>query len=73
MSNEQKIGIVRWFQLNRHSRILYMKLDPTDTEIYKLEPGDLILAELKTIRRPRWRTVQTSTERRKDAKSDADI
>ena len=41
-----------------------MKLDPTDTEIYKLEPGDLILAELKTVRRPRWRTDQTSTERR---------
>ena len=50
-----------------------MKLDPTDTEIYKLEPGDLILAELKTVRRPRWRPVQTSTERGEDAKSDADL
>ena len=50
----EKIYIVDYFQVRRHSRILYIPLDPVIVDIYDIQKGDKIKAVLlEVIKQPR--------------------
>ena len=52
--NRQKIWLVDYFKVRRHSRVLYLPLDPVVVGIHDIQKGDTIKAMLvEVIRSPR--------------------
>jgi hypothetical protein len=51
MSKEDKIGLVEWLPVHKHSRVVYLKLRSEDATLYDIQPGDKILVELRQIKR----------------------
>jgi hypothetical protein len=50
----EKIGVVEWFEVRRHSRRLYILLDQKDCDIYDIQMGDKLQAKLlEVLRGPR--------------------
>ena len=50
----EKIYIVDWFPVRRHSRLLYIPLDPVVVGIHDIQKGDQIKAVLlEVIKQPR--------------------
>jgi len=50
----QRIWIVDWTQVRRHSRTLYVPLDRTVTDIYNIRKGDLLkIVLLEIVKQPR--------------------
>jgi len=51
MAEAEKIGVVGWYQVKRHSRILYLRLKDEDVGIYGFKPGDKLKVEIQAIQR----------------------
>lgn len=52
--NREKIWLVDYFQVRRHSRVLYLPLDPVIVGLHDLRKGDLLKAVLlEVIKAPR--------------------
>jgi len=47
----EKIGIVGWYLVKRHSRGTYIILKREDVDMYQIEPGDMLKVEIQAIRR----------------------
>jgi len=47
----EKIGVVGWVEVKRHSRILYVRLSDLDVSIYYIKPGDKLKVEIQAIKR----------------------
>lgn len=59
----EKLWIVDWFTLRRHSRVLYLPLDQEISDLYGLKKGDKIKAVLlELIRAPREEEGEEATE-----------
>jgi len=59
----QKLWIVDWFTLRRHSRVLYLPLDRTIVDLYDLQKGDRIKAVLlEVIKAPREEESEEAEE-----------
>lgn len=53
-TKHEKIYIVDYFPVRRHSRVLYIPLDPVVVGIYDIQKGDKIKAVLlEVIKQPR--------------------
>lgn len=51
----EKIWLVQYFTIRRHSRVLYLPLDPTTVRLHDIQKGDIIKAvilELRKMPRP---------------------
>jgi len=61
----QKLWIVDWFTLRRHSRVLYLPLDRTIVDLYDLQKGDRIKAVLLSVlKQPRDEEESEETKER---------
>ena len=47
----EKIWVVGYFQVRRHSRVLYLPLPPEVVSIHQLKKGDTIKAMLVAVKR----------------------
>ena len=47
----EKLWFVQFGQVRRHSRVLYLPLDPTIVQMYKLKKGDVLKFMLLELRR----------------------
>lgn len=47
----EKIWIVQYATVRRHSRVLYLPLDPTTVRLHGLKKGDILKFELLELRR----------------------
>lgn len=55
----EKVGVVSWVEVKRHSRILYVRLSDLDVGLYKIKPGDKLKIEIHNIKRgPRENDVE---------------
>lgn len=45
----EKIWVVSYFRVRRHSRVLYLPLDPEVVRIHGIEKGDVVKAMLTQI------------------------
>jgi hypothetical protein len=47
----EKLGLVDYFMVRRHSRVLYLPLDPTAVRLHDIEKGDIIKAKILELRK----------------------
>lgn len=47
----EKIWVVGYYQIRRHSRVLYLPLDSTVVKLHDLRKGDIVKAMLVEVRR----------------------
>jgi hypothetical protein len=47
----EKLGLVAYFTVRRHSRVLYLPLDPTAVRLHDIEKGDIIKAKILELRK----------------------
>ena len=47
----EKLGLVAYFTVRRHSRVLYLPLDPTAVRLHDIEKGDIIKAKIVELRK----------------------
>jgi hypothetical protein len=47
----EKLGLVAYFTVRRHSRVLYLPLDPTAVRLHDIEKGDIIKAKMLELRK----------------------
>jgi hypothetical protein len=47
----EKIGVVEWLTVRRHSRILYVPLRPEDVQLYDIRLGDQLKVEIHAIKK----------------------
>jgi hypothetical protein len=45
----EKIGLVEWFEIRKHSRMYYLPLDQKDVRMHDLQIGDKIRAKLDIV------------------------
>lgn len=48
---EEKIWITLWFQIRRHSRVLYLPIPREVSDIYDIRKGDLVKATLLRVKK----------------------
>jgi hypothetical protein len=47
----EKLGLVAYFTVRRHSRVLYLPLDTTAVRLHDIEKGDIIKAKILELRK----------------------
>jgi hypothetical protein len=47
----EKIGLVMWLEVHKHSRVTYLKLRAEDVHMYDIRPGDVMKVEIQAIRK----------------------
>lgn len=47
----EKLGLVAYFTVRRHSRVLYLPLDPTAVRLHGIMKGDIIKAKILELRK----------------------
>lgn len=47
----EKLGLVSYYQVRRHSRVLYLPLDPTAVRLHDIQKGDIIKAKILELRK----------------------
>ena len=47
----EKMGLVAYFIVRRHSRVLYLPLDPMTVRLHDIEKGDIIKAKIVELRK----------------------
>lgn len=47
----EKMGLVAYFTVRRHSRVLYLPLDPMAVRLHDIEKGDIIKARIIEVRK----------------------
>jgi len=47
----EKIGLVEWFEVRKHSRALYVLLNPVDVRLHDIQVGDRLRMKIEWIRR----------------------
>lgn len=47
----EKLGLEAYFTVRRHSRVLYLPLDPTAVRLHDIQKGDIIKAKLLDLRK----------------------
>ncbi|MGA2767161.1 MAG: hypothetical protein ABSF24_02445 [Candidatus Bathyarchaeia archaeon] len=47
----EKLWLIQYFEVRRHSRTLYLPLDPTTVRIHDIERGDIVKAVLLALRK----------------------
>jgi len=47
----EKLWLVQYFTIRRHSRVLYLPLDPTTVKLHKLKKGDILKAMILEVSR----------------------
>ena len=47
----EKLWLIQYFQVRRHSRTLYLPLDPTTVRLHDIAKGDILKAVLLTLRK----------------------
>jgi hypothetical protein len=47
----EKLWVVQYATVRRHSRVLYLPLDPTTVRLYELKKGDIIKYQTLELRR----------------------
>ena len=62
-NNREKIWLVDYFQVRRHSRVLYLPLDPVIVGLHDLRKGDLLKAVLlEVIKAPREEKTEENSD-----------
>jgi hypothetical protein len=49
--NAEKLWIVQYFTVRRHSRTLYLPLDPTVVRLHDIQKGDIVKAMILEVRK----------------------
>lgn len=61
----EKLWIIEWFSIRRHSRVLYLPLDRIIIDLYDLQKGDKIKAFLLSVlKQPRDEEEREETKER---------
>ena len=47
----EKLGLVAYFTVRRHSRVLYLPLDPTAVRLHDIQKGDILKAKILELRK----------------------
>jgi hypothetical protein len=47
----EKLGIVEYFTVKRHSRVLYLPIDPITVSQHDIQKGDIVKAKLVELRK----------------------
>jgi hypothetical protein len=47
----EKLGLVAYFTVRRHSRVLYLPLDATAVRLHDVQKGDIIKAKILELRK----------------------
>lgn len=47
----EKLGLTSYYQVRRHSRVLYLPLDPTAVKLHDIQKGDIIKAKILELRK----------------------
>lgn len=47
----EKLGLVAYFTVRRHSRVLYLPLDPTAVRLHDMQKGDIVKAKIIDLRK----------------------
>lgn len=47
----EKIGLVEWLPVHKHSRVLYLKLRYEDVQMYDLQPGDKLKVKIELLKK----------------------
>lgn len=47
----EKLGLVEWLPVHKRSRTLYLKMRSEDTALYDIRPDDLVLVQLKSVKK----------------------
>ena len=47
----EKLWLIQYFTVRRHSRILYLPLDPTTVRLHDIQKGDIIKGVLLALRK----------------------
>ena len=47
----EKLGLVDYYLVRRHSRVLYLPLDPTVVQLHDIQKGDIIKAKIVELRK----------------------
>lgn len=47
----EKLWLIQYFQVRRHSRTLYLPLDPTTVRLHDIEKGDIVKGVLLALRK----------------------
>jgi hypothetical protein len=57
-SESEKIGLIEWFDVHRHSRRLYVLIDEKDVRQHDIQVGDHLRMKIEVIQRgPRDKEV----------------
>jgi len=63
MNKREKIGLTEWFEVRRHSRILFLRLSDLDVRLHDIQPGDRLKMKLEEIDRlPRAQEPEVQEE-----------
>jgi exosome complex RNA-binding protein Csl4 len=47
----ERLGLEAYFTVRRHSRVLYLPLDPTAVRLHDIQKGDIVKARLIQVRK----------------------
>ena len=62
VSELEKMWLVEWLEVKKHSRILYLRLRDEDVDLYDIQSGDKIRVQLQVIKKGSREEKETEHE-----------